>query len=100
MPSVVTSSPVSPPTAAAADEFVVTPAGDEADFLAVFFLGDTQTDFGRHATDLRLFKTADWQHHSRQQLAPNSEQHVRLILAGVDAAQQRGRPSDVVVNRA
>src|SRR5262245_25869879 len=65
---------------AATHKFVVAATGDEADFLAVLFVGHAQAKVGGDASDRWLFVAPDRQHHTWQEIGADAEEDVRLIL--------------------
>jgi hypothetical protein len=58
--------------------------GHEADILAVRLVVHRQTVLLRNSPDLSLGVAADREKHVRKQLAPESEQNIRLILGAVE----------------
>jgi hypothetical protein len=61
---------------------------NEADFLAVFFLGYVQAELSRVFANGRLLEFANWEQHPLEQVWPDAKQDVRLIFTGINAAEQ------------
>src|SRR5439155_1220193 len=77
--------------AAAAYELVVLARGDEADLLAVFLVRHAQPQLAGQLANLRLVVLSHGKQHAGQERPLHAEQHVRLVLAVIDAAAQGGQ---------
>ena len=70
------------------DELAVVAVGYEADLLAVGLVGDGKPGLRSHGANAVLGVFAHGQHEAVELALAEREQHVRLVLAAVDALQQ------------
>ena len=78
-----------PAAAAGVEKGDVVAVGDEADLLRVGLVGVGEAEPARQRAHLVLRLVAEREAHPRQDLRPDAEQEVRLILVGVARAAQR-----------